>query len=127
VLPRPGGPSKRMCDIGSRSLRQALITMPRRCTTAFWPITSRSHFGRSAASRSGVSSGSCWTMAWRAMTGPQYRLLFRAEREPASGIRSLVILVNLVQHVLDALERLAGGEHGVEAAAGVDGAEADSA
>ena len=52
VLPRPGGPSKRMCDSGSLSLRQALRTMLSRCTTAFWPMTSRSQRGRRAASRS---------------------------------------------------------------------------
>src|SRR6266550_4311896 len=49
VLPRPGGPSNRMCDSGSFSFLQALRTMPSRCTTSRW--------------RSSSPAASPWTIA----------------------------------------------------------------
>src|SRR5436190_15849850 len=69
VLPRPGGPSKRVWPSGSFSFLQALMWMASFLTIACWPMTSLSHFGRRAASRRRSSSlGVAVTMAWRGMT-----------------------------------------------------------
>src|SRR5436305_4606237 len=68
VLPRPGGPSKRVWPSGSLSFLQALMWMASFLTMACWPMTSLSHFGRRAASRRRSSSlGVLVTMAWRGM------------------------------------------------------------
>src|SRR5262249_33192159 len=107
VLPRPGGPSKRMWPRGSLSFLQALRVMPSRCTTAFWPMTSRSQRGRRAASRSRClsgSSGSGWTTAWRTMN------------------TSLRLAVDFLQDVFDGVERAPGRQHPVEAVARLEGA-----
>src|SRR2546421_9826381 len=70
VLPRPGGPSKRMWPSGSLSFLAALTAIFSFLTMACWPMTSRSHLGRKAASRRRSSSeGAADTIAWRGMVG----------------------------------------------------------
>src|SRR5262245_2611579 len=93
VLPSPGGPSKRMCDNGSFSFLHAFRTMPRRCTTPFWPMISRSKRGRRAASRrlSSSSPPGPWTIASRGMfhhSVPKLRLGTPFREAPASPLRT---------------------------------------
>ena len=94
VLPRPGGPSKRMCASGSLSFWQALRTMPSRCTTAFWPMTSRSQRGRRAASRSPVFLG--LVAAGRRLHGPWMTSASWTDEGACPTDASLMLLARLV-------------------------------
>src|SRR5438445_13680696 len=108
VLPRPGGPSKRMCASGSFSFLLPLIKMRNRSTTAFWPITSRSQRGRKASSRRRSSSGGSPppTMVSRGISYP-------SPENTASGLHA-PLLVDFQDDLLGGLEFPAACQHLIE-------------